>query len=81
MVCMWRDNDRSCPLIPKGEPPTLQFRPPWGCVLVGCYRDTGVIAEDAHDANIKKMGCMALRMYIEISKSGCLEVETYHETM
>ena len=47
---MWKEDGRGRPLIPKGEPPTLQVRPPWDHVLVGRYIDKEVNIEDAHDA-------------------------------
>ena len=48
---MWKDDGRDRPLIPKAKPLTFQIKPPWGHVLVGCYRDKEVTTADAHDAN------------------------------
>ena len=76
---MWKDDGHSRALIPKGEPLALQIRPPWGHVLARCYENKEVTAEDAHDANPKKMICCGIRKYIEIWKSNCLENETCRE--
>ena len=79
---MWKDDSCTHPFISKGDSSALQIRPPWGHVLIGCYRDNEVTAEDAHDANQKKDGIhCGIRKYIEIWKSGCLENETYCEKM
>ena len=50
---MWKDDGRGRPLIPKGEPLAFQIRPPWGHVLIGCYKDMKVTTEDAYVANQK----------------------------
>ena len=48
---MWKDDGHGQPLIPKGKPPAIQIRPPWGHVLDGHYVDKKVTTEDAYDAN------------------------------
>jgi len=81
-VRMWKDDGRGRPLLPSGDPPALQIRPPWGHVLPGRYGDKEVTADDARDANQKKDGIRAgIRKYIKIWESGCLENDTYHQKM
>lgn len=78
---MWKDDGRSRPLIPKGEPSIVRIRPHRGHVLIGHYKDKEVTTQDAHDANKKNGICGNIRKHIENWERCYLENETYHENM
>ena len=71
-VRMWKDDDRSRPLIPKGKPRALQINPSWCHVHARCCEHKEVIDEDAHDANQKKMGFVVVyKSTLKLYESSC----------